>query len=193
MSEHAACTDNWEEVKATCLRVLPPHIVAFIETNAKTEHPESNLIATLHMVQAHFGYLGETQMHAVAQLAQIPLATVTGVATFYHYFRLQPRGKHIINVCLGTACYVKGADKVIARLSDDLGVRLGETTKDRMFSLESARCLGTCGLAPVMMVGEQVYGPVTPVEASRILDKYLREEKAKAAPKVEAAAAVPVS
>jgi len=187
VSEHAACTDSWEEVKATCLRILPPHIVEFIEKNAKAEHPESNLIATLHMVQAHFGYLGQTQMHAVAQLAQIPFATVTGVATFYHYFRLQPRGKHVINVCLGTACYVKGADKLVARLSDDLGVHLGETTKDQMFSLESARCLGTCGLAPVMMVGEQVYGPVTPAEASRILDKYLKEEKAKAAPKAEAA------
>ena len=189
MSEHTACTDNWEEVKATSLRILPPHIVEFIEKNAKTEHPESNLIATLHMVQAHFGFLGQTQMHAVAQLAQIPYATVTGVATFYHYFRLQPRGKHVINVCLGTACYVKGADKLIARLSDDLGVHLGETTKDQMFSLESARCLGTCGLAPVMMVGEQVYGPVTPAEASRILDKYLKEEKAKAAPREEPAAA----
>ncbi|CAG0927797.1 NADH-quinone oxidoreductase subunit E [Planctomycetaceae bacterium] len=189
MSEHAACTDNWEEVKATSLRILPPHIVAFIEKNAKTEHPESNLIATLHMVQSHFGFLGQTQMHAVAQLAQIPYATVTGVATFYHYFRLQPRGKHVINVCLGTACYVKGADKLIARLSDDLGVHLGETTKDQMFSLESARCLGTCGLAPVMMVGEQVYGPVTPAEASRILDKYLKEEKAKTAPREEPVAA----
>jgi len=189
VSEHAACTDNWEEVKATSLRILPPHIVEFIEKNAKTEHPESNLIATLHMVQAHFGFLGQTQMHAVAQLAQIPYATVTGVATFYHYFRLQPRGKHVINVCLGTACYVKGADKLIARLSDDLGVHLGETTKDQMFSLESARCLGTCGLAPVMMVGEQVYGPVTPAEASRILDKYLKGEKAKTAPREEPAAA----
>ena len=189
MSEHTACTDNWEEVKATSLRILPPHIVEFIEKNAKTEHPESNLIATLHMVQAHFGFLGQTQMHAVAQLAQIPYATVTGVATFYHYFRLQPRGKHVINVCLGTACYVKGADKLVARLSDDLGVHLGETTKDQMFSLESARCLGTCGLAPVMMVGDQVYGPVTPAEASRILDKYLKEEKAKAAPREEPAAA----
>lgn len=189
MSEHAACTDNWEEVKATSLRILPPHIVEFIEKNAKTEHPESNLIATLHMVQAHFGFLGQTQMHAVAQLAQIPFATVTGVATFYHYFRLEPRGKHVINVCLGTACYVKGADKLIARLSEDLGVHLGETTKDQMFSLESARCLGTCGLAPVMMVGEQVYGPVTPAEASRILDKYLKEEKAKATAHEEPVAA----
>jgi NADH:ubiquinone oxidoreductase subunit E len=189
VSEHAACTDNWEEVKATSLRILPPHIVEFIEKNSKTEHPESNLIATLHMVQAHFGFLGQTQMHAVAQLAQIPYATVTGVATFYHYFRLQPRGKHVINVCLGTACYVKGADKLVARLSDDLGIHLGETTKDQMFSLESARCLGTCGLAPVMMVGEQVYGPVTPVEASRILDKYLKEEKAKATAHEEPVAA----
>lgn len=194
MSDHAACTDSWEDVKATCLRVLPPHIVQFIERNAKGEHPESQLIATLHIVQAHFGYLGQTQMHAVAQLAQIPFATVTGVATFYHYFRLQPRGKHVINVCLGTACYVKGADKVVARLSDDLAVRLGETTKDGVFSLESARCLGTCGLAPVMMVDDQVFGPVSPAEASRILDRYLKGDKAKAAPKADAASvAAPVA
>ncbi|HQL47838.1 MAG TPA: NAD(P)H-dependent oxidoreductase subunit E, partial [Holophaga sp.] len=125
----------------------------------------------------HFGFLGQEQMHAVAQLAQIPLAKVTGVATFYHYFRLQPRGKHIINVCLGTACYVKGADKLSQRLMDELGIQFGETTKDGLFSLESTRCLGTCGLAPVIMVDDQVYGPVSPAEASLIVDKYLKKEK----------------
>ena len=87
MSEHATCTDSWEEVKATSLRILPPHIVEFIEKNAKGEHPESQLIATLHMVQAHFGFLGRTQMHAVAQLAQIPLATVTGPASSARWHR----------------------------------------------------------------------------------------------------------
>jgi NADH:ubiquinone oxidoreductase subunit E len=177
MSHAVANTDNWAEVKAACLEVLPEHIINYIEQNATSTHSESQLIAILHMVQGHFGYLGQEQMHAVAQLAQIPFAKVTGVATFYHYFRLQPRGKHIINVCLGTACYVKGADKLSARLMDELGIQFGETTKDKMFSLESTRCLGTCGLAPVIMVDDQVYGPVSPAEASLILEKYLKKGK----------------
>ena len=179
MSHHAvANTDNWAEVQAACKAILPEAIVTFIEGFNGQVHSESNLIAILHKVQAHFGYLGKEQLHAVAQLAQIPLAKVTGVATFYHYFRLQPRGKHIISVCLGTACYVKGADKISARLQDDLGIGFGETTKDGMFSLESTRCVGTCGLAPVILVDDQVYGPVTPSEASLILDKYTKKGKA---------------
>lgn len=177
MSHANANTDNWAEVKAACETVLPKHILDYIEANRSQTHSESQLIAILHMVQAHFGFLGQEQMHAVAQLAQIPLAKVTGVATFYHYFRLQPRGKHIINVCMGTACYVKGADKVSQRMMDELGIQFGETTKDGLFSLESTRCIGTCGLAPVIMVDDQVYGPVSPSEASLILDKYLKKEK----------------
>lgn len=178
MSHAAANTDNWAAVKAACLQYLPQHIIDYIEANAKEAHSESQLIAILHQVQSHFGYLGKDQMNSVAQLAQIPLAKVTGVATFYHYFRLQPRGKHMINVCLGTACYVKGADKLSARLMEELGIQFGETTKDQMFSLESTRCLGTCGLAPVIMVDDQVYGPVTPAESALILEKYLKKEKA---------------
>jgi NADH:ubiquinone oxidoreductase subunit E len=175
-------TDNWEDVKAECLSVLPQHIIDFIDGHKGDEHPESNLIATLHMVQHHFGYLGKEQMNAVAQLTQIPLAKVTGVATFYHLFRLQPRGKHMINVCLGTACYVKGADKISQRLMDELGIQFGETTKDGMFSLENSRCLGTCGLAPVIMVDGQVYGPVTPSEVPIILEKYIKKPKLAAQP-----------
>lgn len=170
-------TDNWAEVEAAAKAVLPESIVAFIEGNRKLERAESQLIATLHMVQHHFGYLSKEAMGGVAQLAQIPLAKVTGVATFYHFFRLQPRGKHIINVCMGTACYVKGADKLSQRLMDELGIHFGETTKDGMFSLESSRCLGTCGLAPVIMVDDEVYGPVTPAEIGVILDKYTKKPK----------------
>jgi len=173
-----ASTDNWEQVKASCLAVLPEHIIAFIESHKADEHPESNLIAILHKVQHHFGYLSQEAMHAVAQLAGIPLAKVTGVATFYHLFRLQPRGKHMISVCMGTACYVKGADKLSARLMSELGIQFGETTKDGMFSLDNSRCLGTCGLAPVIMVDDQVFGPVTPSEVPIILEKYIKKPKA---------------
>ena len=170
-------TDNWPQIKAAAEAALPANVVAFIASVTGTVHSESQLIAILHMVQAHSGWLSQPQMEAVAQLAQIPLAKVTGVATFYHYFRLQPRGRHMINVCLGTACYVKGADKISQRLIDNLGIAFGETTKDGMFSLESTRCLGTCGLAPVVMIDDQVHGPVTPGEVSLILEKYLKKDK----------------
>jgi NADH:ubiquinone oxidoreductase subunit E len=173
-----ANTDNWPEIKAAAEAALPANVVAFIASLKGSAHSESHLIAILHMVQAHSGWLSQDQMGAVSQLAQIPLAKVTGVATFYHYFRLVPRGKHMINVCLGTACYVKGADKISQRVMDNLGIQFGETTKDGMFSLESTRCLGTCGLAPVVMIDDQVHGPVTPGEVSLILEKYLKKEKA---------------
>ncbi|MDR3671995.1 MAG: NADH-quinone oxidoreductase subunit NuoE [Holophaga sp.] len=169
-------------MQAACEAALPADVVAFIARHQGTLHSESQLIAILHMVQAATGYLSKEQMNAVAQLAQIPLAKVTGVATFYHYFRLHPRGKHMINVCLGTACYVKGADKIGQRLMSDLGIQFGETTKDGMFSLESTRCLGTCGLAPVVMVDEQVHGPVAPGDIATILDKYTKKEKGPKAP-----------
>jgi NADH:ubiquinone oxidoreductase subunit E len=104
---------------------------------------------------------------------QVPLAKVTGVATFYHYFRLQPRGKYLINVCLGTACYVKGAEKVAQKLRDELGIHFGETSKDGIFSLESTRCVGTCGLAPVVMIGDEVHGPLTPSQIPTLLEGYL--------------------
>ena len=179
-------TDNWEDVKAVCLTKLPEDIVQYIDDHKGDEHAESNLIAILHKVQHHFGYLGQEQMHAVAQLAQIPLAKVTGVATFYHLFRLQPRGKHVISVCMGTACYVKGAEKLSQRLMDELGIQYGETTKDGMFSLESTRCLGTCGLAPVVMVDDQIHGPVAPSDIATLLDKYTQKKKATAKPPVTA-------
>jgi NADH:ubiquinone oxidoreductase subunit E len=151
--------------------------VQFIASKQGLPHSNSHLIAILHMVQDAEGYLSQAQMNAVSQLAQIPLAKVTGVATFYHYFRLQPRGKHMINLCLGTACYVKGADKIGQRIMAELGIQFGETTKDGQFSLESTRCLGTCGLAPVVMIDDQVHGPVTPGEVSMILEKYVKKTK----------------
>lgn len=185
MTTAAASTDNWPEIKAAAVAALPASVVQYIEARQGSVHAESHLIAILHMIQAESGWLSRDQMMAVAQLAQIPFAKVTGVATFYHYFRLQPRGRHMINVCLGTACYVKGADKISQRLMDNLGIQFGETTKDGMFSLESTRCLGTCGLAPVVMIDDQVHGPVTPGEVSLILEKYVKKDKAAPRPAVQ--------
>ena len=175
MSHEAASTDNWEAIKEESKKRLPQHIIDYIEETKGHEHPEGNLISMLHKVQAHFGFLDKEQLEAVSQLAQIPLAKVTGIATFYHYFRLTPRGKHIINVCMGTACYVKGSEKICQKLTDALGINFGETTKDGLFTLEAARCLGTCGLAPVIMIDEQVYGPIGPNDISQILDKYIKQ------------------
>ena len=175
-------TDNWTEIQQACAAALPANVVQFIASKRGLPHSNSHLIAILHMVQDAEGYLSQEQMNAVSQLAQIPLAKVTGVATFYHYFRLQPRGKHMINLCLGTACYVKGADKIGQRIMAELGIHFGETTKDGQFSLESTRCLGTCGLAPVVMIDDQIHGPVTPGDVSIILDKYTQKEKSPKAP-----------
>lgn len=173
-------TDNWEQVEATAKQVLGEAIVQFIqECRAQTE-PDSQLIAVLHKVQAQYGYLAPAHLDAVAQLMQVPAAKVAGAASFYHYFRLQPRGKFIINVCLGTACYVRGADRVAQKLMDELGIAFGETSKDGVFTLEAARCLGTCGLAPVLMVGDVVHAQVTPDQVPGLLEKYL--EKARKMP-----------
>ena len=139
--------------------------------------PESQLIAILHRVQAKYGWLNAAHLDAVAQLLQVPAAKVSGVASFYHFFRLQPRGKYMINVCLGTACYVKGADRIAQRLISELGITWGETSKDGLFSLEAARCVGTCGLAPVVVIDGQVHGEVSPDQVPVILGKYLKKAK----------------
>jgi len=170
-------TDNWGQVEAAAKFVLGEAVVALIEKCRREPHGESQLIAVLHKVQSQYGYLSETHLDAVAQLMQVPAATVSGVASFYHFFRLQPRGKFVINVCLGTACYVKGADRVAQKVIDELGITWGETSKDGVFTLEAARCLGTCGLAPVVMIGDEIHGDVTPDQVPALLGKYLKKAK----------------
>ncbi len=175
----STCTDNWEQVEAAARLVLGDEIAARIETYRNQPHSESQLIAVLHRVQSQFGYLAATHLDAVAQLMQIPAAKVAGVASFYHFFRLKPRGKFMINVCLGTACYVKGADRVAQKVIDELGIAWGETSKDGVFTLEGSRCLGTCGLAPVVMIDDQVHGEVTPDQVPALLEKYLKKARSK--------------
>lgn len=167
-------TDNWNEIKTASQALLPPDIVAYIETCRQEPHPESQLINVLHRVQGHYGHLGREQLDAVAQLMQIPTAKVTGVATFYHFFRLTPRGKFVIKVCLGTACYVKGAERLSERIREELGISFGETTKDGLFSLEATRCLGTCGLAPAIVIEDEVHGQVTPDQIPALLERYVK-------------------
>lgn len=133
------------------------------------EHPDSTLISILHKAQSLFGYLSRDVMDEIAITMNIPTAHIWGVATFYHYFNLKPQGIHSISVCLGTACYVKGAEEILDAIKDDLKISIGETTKDNLFTLNETRCLGACGLAPVMMVDDKIYGELTPKRAIEIL------------------------
>ncbi len=133
----------------------------FITSLEEREYPKSYLIAVLHKAQELFRYLRKDVVNEIARLTEMPLSTVWGVATFYHYFNLEPRGDYVISLCLGTACYVKGSEKVLETLKHELGVEVGGTTEDMKFTLLTTRCLGTCALAPVMMINGKVYSQLT--------------------------------
>jgi len=156
---------------------LDPAIVEFIEICKTKPHADSYLIAVLHKVQQKYGYLSQEHMYEVAQRLQVPTSVISGVATFYHFFRLQPRGKYAISVCLGTACFVKGADKILDAFRSELGIELGETTSDGLFSLEVSRCLGVCALAPVVTINETVYSNVTVKQVPQLIDKVKQTEE----------------
>ena len=134
------------------------------------------MMPVLQEAQGIYGYLPKEVQEIIAQEMGVPLSEVFGVATFYSQFTLNPKGEHTISVCLGTACYVKGADKILAALEERLGIASGECTPDGFFSIESCRCLGACGLAPVMTVDGEVYGKVTPESAVEIIDSYYEKE-----------------
>lgn len=158
--------------KAKAKAILPESVVSYIEECLQKKKPNSHLISVLHKVQDHFGYLANEHMDAVSMLMQIPAAKVTGVASFYHFFNFTPRGKHRISLCMGTACFVKGAGRVMDKLKDLLGIEMGQTTADRQFSIDVARCVGACALAPVMIVDEKVYAEVKPDQVAKILAEY---------------------
>ncbi|WP_435790899.1 NADH-quinone oxidoreductase subunit NuoE [Clostridium sp.] len=138
----------------------------------KLKEMKGALIPALHEVQKLFGYLPEEALQVVSEELNIPMSEIYGVSTFYSQFTLEPKGEHIIKVCLGTACYVKGAQDIIERLSSVLEVEVGKTTSDGKFTLEAARCLGACGLAPVLMVDDKVYGRLIPADVIRIIEEY---------------------
>lgn len=133
---------------------------------------QGTLMQTLHMAQEIFGYLPIEVQKFISHDLDIPLAEVYGVATFYTQFSIEPKGKHKIGVCLGTACYVKGSQQVLDKLSKELDVKVGGTTTDNLFTLEATRCLGCCGLAPVIMIDGDVYGKLEAKKIPEILAKY---------------------
>ena len=130
------------------------------------------LINVLHKAQHTFGYLPAEVQEIVAEELNVPVAKVYGVVTFYSFFTMLPKGQHPISVCTGTACYVRGAEKVLDEFKRILKVQVGDTTPDGKFSLSCLRCVGACGLAPVVMIGEKVYGRVSPDGVKDILNEY---------------------
>ena len=133
------------------------------------------LMPVLQQAQDIYGYLPVEVQTMIAQGLDIPLEEVYGVVTFYGQFSLNPKGKYKISVCLGTACYVKGAGQILERIVNKLGIKSGEVTPDGKFSLDATRCLGACGLAPIMTINEDIYGTVNPAEVDKILEKYIND------------------
>ncbi len=145
----------------------------FIQEHKELDGP---LMPVMQYAQDLFGYLPLNVQHEIAIGLNIPMTKVYGVATFYSQFVMEEQGENIVSLCMGTACYVKGAQKVLDVLEEELGIKDGKTTEDKMFTLAGTRCLGCCGLAPVMMIGEDVYGQLKPEQVPAILAKYSKKE-----------------
>ncbi len=158
----SAC-DN--RLKQECFRNLEEYIDSLPEKKGA-------LISVLHKAQEIFGYLPQEVQSFVSERLDISLAKVYGVVSFYSFFTMTPKGKYPISVCMGTACYVRGSEKVLKDFEAELGIAPGETTKDGMFSLDALRCVGACGLAPVVLIGEDVYGKDEAKDVKTLIKKY---------------------
>ncbi|MFV0376972.1 MAG: NAD(P)H-dependent oxidoreductase subunit E [Mangrovibacterium sp.] len=139
---------------------------------AEFGNKESELINVLHQVQHKLGYLPAEVQELIARELSTPVAKVYGVVTFYSFFTMLPQGQFPVSICMGTACYVRGAEKVLFEFKRQLGIEVGQTSADGKFSLSCLRCVGACGLAPVVMVGEKVYGRVSPQQVGKIIAEY---------------------
>ncbi len=147
---------------------LTDELIAFIE---EWKEKPGNLIMILHRIQEEYDYVPRSIANEVAKLLDVPLAKIYGVITFYHFFKLKKPGEHNIQVCMGTACYLKGAEDLIGELENLLNIGVGQTTTDGRFSVEAVRCVGCCGLAPVSMVRDEVFGKLTPETLPEVLAK----------------------
>jgi NADH-quinone oxidoreductase subunit E len=137
---------------------------------------KGSLIMVLHGIQNRYGYVPRSVAKELSELMDIPLARIYEVITFYNYFKLNPPGKYTISVCQGTACYLKGADMLVDEIKKTLGINVDETTDDGLFHLEEVRCLGCCGLAPVVKINDRTYGNLKPDEIPEILSEYMGGE-----------------
>jgi len=150
----------------------PEQIQKLDEIIDKYKGQPGGLIPVLEQAQELLGFLPVPVQQRVGEELNIPLSQVYGVVTFYSFFTMQPRGKHVVRVCLGTACYVRGGKKIAENMEKLFGIKEGETTEDRMFTYETVRCLGACGLGPVVVVDDDVHGRVKPDKLKSILDQY---------------------
>lgn len=130
------------------------------------------LIPVLHEAQDVYGYLPMSVQKKISEKMNIPLSEIYGVVTFYTQFSLKPKGKYKVSTCMGTACYVKGSNLILDKLKEKLGISVGDCSEDGRFSLDACRCIGACGLAPVIMINDDVYGKLSPDDIDKILDKY---------------------
>ena len=136
---------------------------------------KDNLIQILNQIQENFGYIPQIAQKEISNYLKISMAEIYGVITFYSRFTLEPKGKYAISVCLGTACFVKGSEQILNRVKERLKIDIGKTTEDGKFSLDATRCVGACGLAPVFMVNDEVYGNATVKKLDEVLDKLMNE------------------
>ena len=158
-----------ESTAAAPAMQMPPELLDYI--NEWKTRP-GNLIMVLHRVQEHYGYVPREVAFQVADILGIPLAKVYGVLTFYHYFKLKKPGKYQFSVCLGTACYLKGGDDLLKELEAQLGIGLGGVSDDGLFSLNAVRCVGCCGLAPVLSVNGEIHGSLKKADIAGIVAQY---------------------
>ena len=145
--------------------------------------PGGALLARLHAINAEYGYLPEQDLRVAADELVVPLSQIYSAATFYSAFSFRPRGRHTVQVCLGTACYIRGGDRLLEKLETTLGVKQGETTEDGMFTIETVHCLGSCSMSPVIRVDEDTYGRLKVDRISRVLKKYRSPESGEKVPK----------
>ncbi|HXK50332.1 MAG TPA: NADH-quinone oxidoreductase subunit NuoE [Clostridiales bacterium] len=156
-----SCSEKQQQIKETVAGIC-----------AEFNNDPNELIAILHKAQSHYGFLPKEVQNAVAESVGVPASKVYGILTFYSYFTMEPKGKHPVSICMGTACYVQGAEKVLHEFESRLEVKNGQTTADGKFSINTLRCIGACGLAPVVMIGDKVYGNVKPEEVKNIIKEY---------------------
>jgi len=145
----------------------------------KYDYEHFAIIAMLQDLQDKENYLPEKDLEYISERLSMPLTRIYRIATFYNAFSLTPRGKHLINVCLGTACHVRGAARVLDRLKMALGIDVGEMTKDRLFSLETVNCLGSCALGPIVVIGNDYHGQMTPARVESTIKKYRKKSPRK--------------
>lgn len=146
---------------------------------AELKDTKGALMPIMQKAQDIYGYLPLEVQQMISDDTGYPLSKIYGIATFYSMFHLQPKGKYAISVCLGTACYVKGSGAILEEVEKQLGITTGECTEDGVFSLDECRCVGACGLAPVMMINDKVYGRLKPADVSGILKSYQKKENEK--------------